>query len=100
MKNIFSHIAYLLTKHECVIIPGFGALVHSNVPAKDTMDEDIFSPPFILLGFNSELKHNDGILADSIKKEQKISYNEASKIVSDFSVKLNDKREEIGRAHV
>ena len=90
MQNIFSHIAYLLTKHECVIIPGFGALVHSDVLPGNTMDEDVFSPPAISLGFNSELKHNDGVLADSIKREQKISYNEASKMVSDFSAKLNE----------
>ena len=89
MQNIFSHIAYLLTQHECVIIPGFGALVHSNIPA-NAMDEDVFSPPSTSLGFNSELKHNDGILADSIKREQKISYNDANKIVSDFSVKLDE----------
>ena len=90
MQNIFSHIAYLLTKHECVIIPGFGALVHSDVLSRNTVDEDVFSPPAISLGFNSELKHNDGVLADSIKREQKISYNEANKMVSDFSAKLNE----------
>ncbi len=88
MQNIYSHIAYLLTKYECVIIPGFGALVHSPAPAKSAMDEDIFSPPSVSLGFNPELKHNDGILADSIKRERKIPYNEANKIVSDFSVEL------------
>ena len=90
MQSIFSHIAYLLTQHECVVIPGFGALIHSYVPARNAMDEDIFSPPSISLGFNSELNHNDGILADSIKSERNISYNDANKIVSDFSVKLND----------
>jgi len=89
MENIFSHIAYLLTEHECVIIPGFGALVRSNVPAKNVVDEDVFSPPSISLGFNSELKHNDGVLADSVKREQKISYNDANKMVSDFSAKLD-----------
>jgi len=90
MQNIFSHIAYLLTKHECVIIPGFGALVHSDVSSGNVTDGDVFSPPAISLGFNSELKHNDGVLADSIKREQKISYNEANKMVSDFSAKLNE----------
>ena len=90
MQNIFSHIAYLLTKHECVIIPGFGALVHSYTSAKNAMDGDVFSPPFTSLGFNSELIHNDGVLADSIKCERKISYNDANKMVSDFSAKLDE----------
>jgi len=89
MQNIFSHIAYLLIEHECVIIPGFGALIHTPVLSKNA-DENVFSPPGISVGFNSEIKHNDGILADSIKEEQKISYNEANKIVSDFSRKLID----------
>jgi len=90
VQNIFSHIAYLLTKHECVIIPGFGALVHSSAPARNAADEDIFSPPSVSLEFNSELKHNDGILADSVKREQKISYNDANKMVSDFSIQLTE----------
>ncbi len=73
-----------------MIIPGFGALVHSYMPA-DTIGEDVFTPPAVSLGFNSELKHNDGILADSIKRERKISYNDANKIVSDFSVELEER---------
>ena len=90
MQNIFSHIAYLLTAHECVIIPGFGALVHSVVPSGSAMDEDVFSPPRVSLGFNSELKYNDGLLCDSLKREKNIAYNEANKIVSDFSAGLID----------
>ncbi len=72
-----------------MIIPGFGALVHSYMPA-NAMDGDVFASPAVSLGFNPELKHNDGILADSIKREQKISYNDANKKVSDFSVCLDD----------
>ena len=89
MQNIFSHIAYLLTKHECVIVPGFGALVHSYMPAT-AMDGGVFASPTVSLGFNPELKHNDGILADSLKRERKISYKDANKMVSDFSVRLDN----------
>ena len=90
MQNIFSHIAYLLTAHECVIIPGFGALVHSVVPSEKVMDEDVFSLSRVSLGFNSELKHNDGLLCDSLKRERNISYNESNRIISEFSAGLID----------
>ena len=89
MQNIFSHIAYLLVKHECVIIPGFGALVHSVVSSKEAIDGDVFSPPCVSLGFNSELKHNDGLLADSVRREQNISYNEANRVISEFSTEFS-----------
>ena len=90
MQNIFSHIAYLLTKHECVVIPEFGALVHSATSSKNAANDDVFSPPCVSLGFNSELKHNDGLLCYSVKREQNISYNEANKIITDFSAELTD----------
>ncbi len=99
MQNLFSHIAYLLTKHECVIIPEFGALVHHVIITQSGVTENIFAPPTLSLGFNPELKHNDGLLINSVSKEQKISYNEAKNIILDFSYQfkslLNAKNEVI-----
>ena len=68
MQGISFHIAYLLTQHEYVIVPGLGAFVVS-LPEKDkTSRWGILSPPVYSLEFDQELKHDDGLLANSIEE--------------------------------
>lgn len=94
MQNIPFHIAYLLTWHECVILPEFGAFIASPVSPKKASRWGIFSPPGSFLGFNSEITHNDGLLANSLAKGEKISYKEAclsiNRYVADISFRLNE----------
>lgn len=97
MQKEFLHLAYLLTKHECVTIPGFGAFVVQPVSYSGTKISGMFPAPAYCLGFNAGLSHNDGLLVDSIRKEQQISYNEANlyvtRFVEDLSQKLQLQRE-------
>jgi nucleoid DNA-binding protein len=78
MQNVNLHLAYLLTKHECVIIPDFGAFVVSLVSTDRINKWGILYPPTKFLGFNPKVKHNDGLLVNSIAKEKNIAYNEAA----------------------
>jgi nucleoid DNA-binding protein len=71
------YIAYLLTKHECVIIPGLGAFVVSKIEQNKKIEETLLCPPAYQLGFNPEIKHNDGLLANTIAKGKEISYKES-----------------------
>ena len=84
MQNINIHLAYLLTKHECVIIPDFGAFVVSPVQENNLNQSNILLPPIFTLAFNSELKHNDGLLANSISREKSISYKEANLLIQRY----------------
>ena len=77
MQDINFYIAYLLTKHECVAIQGFGAFVVSKMERKRRREETFLCPPFYLLGFNPAIKHNDGLLVNTIAKGRKISYQES-----------------------
>ena len=85
MQDIYFHLAYLLTKHECVIIPGVGAFVISPRREEKTNRWCILSPPANFLGFNSELKHNDGLLVISLAKEKNIPYPEANRLIRQFA---------------
>jgi cell division septation protein DedD/nucleoid DNA-binding protein len=85
MQNINFHLAYLLTKHECVIIPGLGAFVVSPVNADKPKGRGIICPPACFLGFNSEIKHNDGLLANAVAKEKNISYKEAVFLIRQYT---------------
>jgi hypothetical protein len=84
MQNIPFHIAFLLTQHECVIIPGLGAFVVSPADREKTSRWGILSPPEYFLCFNSEIKHTDGLLANSVAKEKKCSYKEANGLIDQY----------------
>ncbi|MDL2257217.1 hypothetical protein LJC06_03320 [Bacteroidales bacterium OttesenSCG-928-I14] len=89
MQNINFHIAYLLTKHECVIVPDFGAFIAYYSPAKKEENAGLMCPPCLNLRFNSEISHNDGLLVNSLIKEKDISYNEAVQLTKQYVEHLN-----------
>ena len=70
--NITEHIEHLILRHDCVVIPGIGALIAHYIPAYiDTELECIF-PPKRKLTFNPSINHNDGLLL--LNKDDKSSY--------------------------
>lgn len=76
MKELVSHIEFLLHDHNCVIIPGFGGFVINSSPARrDGMAT--FHPPVSELVFNRYLTHNDGLLAQSFMKNESIPFEAA-----------------------
>jgi len=84
-SSVSFHIAYLLTQHECVIVPGFGAFVVSLSNREKTVGgKRALSPPQNFLGFNSEIKHNDGLLANSIAQEMNTSFREATLLIEQY----------------
>ncbi|MDR3061430.1 MAG: SPOR domain-containing protein [Dysgonamonadaceae bacterium] len=84
MQKEFLHLAYLLTGHECVTLPGLGAFVVQPVAHSETKVPGLFPALTHSLSFNAGLSHNDGLLVSSICKEQQISYNEANLRVDRF----------------
>ena len=84
MQTVPFHIAYLLTQHECVIVPGLGAFVVSSSDKEKSGRWGILSPPENFLGFNPEMKHNDGLLVDSITKEKEFARKEANLLIDQY----------------
>ena len=76
MNVLISHIEYLLTLHDCVILPDFGGFVLRYQEAVFTPDGKI-TPPCKVTGFNAALTHNDGLLANALMQERNISFSEA-----------------------
>ena len=76
MKILAKHIEYLLTLHDCVIVPDFGGFILRYQPAMFESDGKII-PPSKVVGFNPILKYNDGLLANSIMRELNISFQDA-----------------------
>lgn len=83
MIDIALHIAYLLTKHECVIIPGFGAFVVSK-NRNNNGGNFYLMPSYYSIGFNSEIIHNDGLLINSIMQVESVSYEAGSERIDQY----------------
>lgn len=81
MITICEHIEYLLRNHDCVIVPGWGAFIAQYQPASFTEDGQML-PPSRLIGFNASISHQDGLLASSVMRREKISYDAASSKIS------------------
>lgn len=72
---ISEHIYYLIRHHDCVVIPGWGALVAQYSPARIDAVNGVILPPSRVLGFNGSIAHNDGMLAMSVSRRNGVSYD-------------------------
>lgn len=82
--NITHHIKSLLYKHDCIIVPEFGAfLVQYNSAQIDIAENKIY-PPNRSIRFNAKLKDSDGILSNYLQKLLHISEAEAKKTISNY----------------
>ena len=72
--KIEHYISQLLYRYQCVTVPGFGAFLTEYQPAQLHEASSAFYPPKKLVSFNSNLKHNDGLLANHIALAEKSSY--------------------------
>lgn len=87
MKEFVSHIDYLIQKHDCVIIPGFGGFIVNHEGSSIATDGSIL-PPKVSVGFNPDLKSNDGLLAESYMTMYSIPYDEACRKIEEAVKRL------------
>jgi len=86
---IENYIVELLFEQECVIIPGFGGFVINYHPAHYDEKKNIFYPPQHKVGFNVQLKTNDGLLYNTLMKREHISFEQARQKVANYVEKIN-----------
>ena len=93
MQSIPFYIAYLLTKHECVIVQGLGAFIVSGSEESKDKKAGLLCPPGRFLGFNPDIRHNDGLLANTLAKGENISYREACLHIGRYVERITDSME-------
>ncbi|MDR1526187.1 MAG: SPOR domain-containing protein [Dysgonamonadaceae bacterium] len=93
MQSVSSYIVYLLTKHECVIVPGLGAFVVSCPKESKEKKTGLLCPPAKFLGFNSDIRHNDGLLANTIAKGENSTYKDACLRISRYVDRITESME-------
>ena len=75
--KIEKYISELLYRYQCVGVPGFGAFLCEWQSAQVIVSQSSFAPPKKVISFNSNIKNNDGLLANHIALQEKISYEKA-----------------------
>jgi hypothetical protein len=75
--QISQYISELLFRYDCVVVPGFGAFLSERVSAKIDKSSGEFFPPCKRISFNTQLKSNDGLLANHISSVEEITYENA-----------------------
>ena len=87
-------IKSLLYRYDCVIVPDFGGFVAKRKSAIFHPIDYKFDPPKKMVGFNSDLVHTDGLLANEFAKNNDLSYQEAieqiEKEVSNWKATLDN----------
>ena len=75
--KIEHYISQLLYRHQCVIVPNFGAFLTEIQSAHLNETSNSVYPPKKLISFNPHLKNNDGLLANHISLAEKRNYESA-----------------------
>ena len=76
-----TYINDLLYRYDCVIVPNFGGFITNKIGAVIEEETNTFYPPTKKIGFNANLKHNDGLLANYIASSENISFESANKFI-------------------
>ncbi|WP_255493755.1 SPOR domain-containing protein [Myroides sp. WP-1] len=71
------YISALLYRYPCVIVPGFGAFITEIQSSFYDEEKHMFFPPQKRISFNRNIVNNDGLLANHIAIQERISYEEA-----------------------
>ncbi len=82
MISIIEHIEFLMTSNDCVVIPGWGALIAQHENAIINAENHHISKPRRCISFNASVSHNDGLLAQSIVKRDGVSFDEAMREIA------------------
>ncbi len=92
MKELVKHIEILLLDNDCVIVPQIGGFVTRNAPAKYVEEEGLFLPPIRTVGFNEQLKADDGLLTGSYVTAYRCSEEKARKMLGE---QIRDMQQEL-----
>lgn len=81
MERLSIHIEYLLLRHDCVVVPGFGAFINSRSEARVDTETGRVYPMMREVRFNSALVHDDGLLAGSYARKYQVPFAEGREML-------------------
>ncbi len=90
MIELNRHIEYLLLENDCVIVPELGGFIAHYEPARYIKEENLYLPPIRTIGFNPQLKLNDGMLAHSYMQVYHTDYRDANRMIAQAVAELKE----------
>lgn len=88
METLPLHIEYLLTRHDCVIVPGIGAFIATETDSYVDFERGVIVPRRREISFNGSVVTDDGLLAHSVARRERLSYEDAHRLVASFTEKM------------
>lgn len=82
MEQLALHIEYLLLRHDCVILPGFGAFINARCAAHYNPFTDRWIPMTKEVRFNQAVNHDDGLVANSYARKYSLTFHEARTLLN------------------
>lgn len=82
--NIEKYIQQILTEQNELIVPGLGSFTKTEKTPEIMHIESKMTPPGSLIGFNSNISLNDGVLERYISEKENISNDEAKVAIANF----------------
>ncbi len=97
MNEISQHIEYLVMHNDCVIVPGVGAFIARRFSAALDADGKSLLPPRREVAFNGSVTNDDGLLANSVARKEKLSFEEGRVKVFEYSRLISNSLREEGK---
>ncbi len=83
MISLVQHIEYLMMEHDCVVVPGWGALIAQYSESFYNSISHRVEKPQRKVAFNAAVNHNDGLLAQSLVRREGMTYDESLRFIAD-----------------
>jgi hypothetical protein len=100
MITIDRHISRLISRHDCVIVPGFGAFLAQRLPAYYNADDKLYLPPRRTLVFTPHVTMDDALLSTAYMEDYGISHNQATILMQDDVRKLKNELSRKGKVYL
>ncbi|MDB4160854.1 hypothetical protein N9772_00620 [Bacteroidia bacterium] len=88
--NLAKEISFLLYKHNCVILPGFGAFLLREKNAERNEVAKYAMPKQKTVTFNQQIVNNDGLVANYVSTQNNCSYESGLEKINDYTNELWD----------
>lgn len=86
--NLGQYVHELLFEHNCVIVPELGGFISRRVTSQLNHVAHKISPPGKKIAFNQGLSVNDGLLAQTVAKQENVSYEVALQHIASQVINL------------
>ena len=100
MIELSQHIENLLLENDCVVIPRLGGFIAHYQPATYVEEEGLFLPPTRVVGFNPQLRMNDGLLVQSFMDVYGTNFSDANRMIERKVDKLLEQLHENGKTEL